>query len=242
MNGLDAAIQQWLFNGIAQNTDLFVGALRLSDTAPWIVCAVILVVFWFRGNPDNTSTVGVNRYENRQRVLITFLAMLTAFLLARSLAGWVDRQRPMEVLTLNVPIDATIWSGIVNSVSRFGGFPSDQSAFWFALAGGMFFFKRRIGFLITGVMIFFTLLRVAIGYVYPSDAIAGMCIGLMTVVILFILRKRVSWITRPTAELFEGLPVIAYPFGLIMLLDIVQRMTWTISLLAILFNVPNQAP
>lgn len=217
---------------IMGSADAFVAALWLSDYIPWMVCALVLIGLWF--NQDITPET---RTANHQRVLLIALGMVAAFLIVRPVAGAFPRLRPMEVLALPVPVAADAWSEIVDAVRGISSFPSDQSAFWFALVVGVLLWRPRVGLLLGGVMLFFGLLRIAIGYIYPTDLIAGACIGALSAVAAWAVRRPLEALLKPAAQAFEGIPMLAYPIGLLFLFDVVQRLAWTISLLSILLRV-----
>jgi undecaprenyl-diphosphatase len=228
----------FLLNGIiGSDPALFTLALQVSDRLPWLICACVLVVLWFRGETDQPETASaLTRQESRQRVLLIFLAMLLAFLAVRPLAAALHRARPMVAESLLVPIDAQVWANVVDAVRNTSPFPSDQAALWFALVAGLFIYRKRTGVIVGAIILVLCLVRIGLGYVYPSDILAGASVGVLTLTGVFVVRNWLTWITRPTAMLFEGLPAIAYPFGLLVLLDITQHMAGIIGLLAVLFN------
>lgn len=239
MVDLDRQVVLWLHQWVVSDPALFSAALWLSDYVPWVLCAIVMTMLWFAGTTDSDAPgiLRLTREESRQRVLLTFLAMFVAFMAVRPLAQLVPRERPMIGLALSAPIDPSAWQAIQDAVRETSPFPSDQSAFWFAMVAGVFLFNRRWGLVLGIVMSFFALIRISVGYVYPLDVIAGAAVGILTVAVFFLLRPWLVWVTKPVARAFDGLPMLAYPLGLLVLLDVTQRMTWTISTLATLFSV-----
>jgi membrane-associated phospholipid phosphatase len=217
---------------ITSSENLFAAALWLSDYLPWMVCALVLIALWF--SRDITPEA---RTATHQRVLLIALGMLTAFLLVRPVAAAFPRLRPMEVVALPVPVSSEVWTGIVDAVRGISSFPSDQATFWFALVVGVLLWHPRIGLLLGLVMLFFGVIRIALGYIYPTDLLAGACIGALSAIGIWRVHHALNPLIKPAAQAFEGLPMFAYPLGLLFLFDIVQRLTWTISLLSILFRV-----
>jgi membrane-associated phospholipid phosphatase len=115
-------------------------------------------------------------------------------------------------------------------------FPSSHAALWFTLIAGLWFYHWKTGLAagLTGLL--FSLLRMAAGYAYPGDLIAGACVGMLALIGLFSCRQKLVWLANLTLQLFETLPALAYPLGLLILFDMTQRMAWLFGLSAILFG------
>lgn len=80
------------------------------------------------------------------------------------------RLRPFEVLT-----------NVHQLISHAGGgsFPSGHAAFYFAVAGGLYFIDKRLGVLMLVGSLLIGVARVASGIHWPSDILGGLAIGML---------------------------------------------------------------
>jgi len=234
----DVALLTLTHKLIATNAPAFFAVLFLADRVPLVISTMVLVALWFSGQPDGTSQqpARLTQRESRQRVLLILFSMVAAFFLAQVIGDLFFRPRPLVDLPLQVPIDPQIWTSIVDQLRNDGGFPSQHAAFWFALTAGLFTFDWRAGLAAGLISLFFSALRMGLGYNYPSDTIAGACLGILTCAGIFSIRQKLAWLILPTFQFFRRNPILAYPFGLLVMIDITQRMRWLFGLLAILFG------
>lgn len=239
MSTWDAILLGWLNHLVAFDQQTFYVALFLSDRVPWVFSAVLLAGLWFVGAPDEAQPASgqLSRQESRSRVLLTVLSTVLAFIAARLLAYLAARPRPLVSFPLEAPIDPQVWEVIVNLLKGDGAFPSDYAAFWFALAAGVWTYNWKAGAAVAGVSLFFSALRVAVGYHWPSDMISGACLGVLMSLAVFWTRRRLTWLVNPTLQLFENVPVLAYPLGILLLFDMTQRMAWLFGLVATVFGI-----
>jgi undecaprenyl-diphosphatase len=222
------------FNSLsATSPQLFASALWLSDRVTWVLCALALVALWFSGRDGAPLT----RNESRQRTVVIAVGMLAAFLVAHLLSNLFPRPAPLTVLPLQAPIDVQVWRPIVAAFADSHSFPSDHAALWFGLVAALFFFNWRAGALAALISLVFAAVRVSVGFNYPLDIIAGACIGVLSMVALFAIRGRLTWLAGPITLLFEGLPAVAYPFGLLFLFDMCQGFNWIFHAATVIFGI-----
>lgn len=233
--GWDESAVLWLNHLIALKPQYFHAALFLSDVIPWILASAILVALWFaRGEQqaeqwDEEDEV----YRHRLAVLTTLIGAVLAFAAARPLAFWTARPVPLTWMPLQAPIDPTVWARVVEVFrQQHGAFPSDHAAFWGALTAGVWLVSRRWSGVVFLGVVFFSALRVALGYHYPTDMVAGFALGMMGQAIAFALRRKMSWLLNPFLMQVDARPHWAYALGLLILLDISQRMAWFFGILA----------
>ena len=235
----DETLLVWLNQLLALNQQTFFAGLFLADRVPLVLSAMVIVGLWYTGKAGNLQPQSgqLSRHDSRWRVLLIFLSTVIAFMLARWLSGLLFRPAPLLDVSLQVPIDPHIWAGIVEQFRGSGAFPSDHAAFWFALTAGLFTYNWRAGLTAGLASLFFSALRVGVGYHYPSDMVAGACLGILILVGVFSMRSKLTWVTHPTLRFFEKTSVVAYPLGLLLMLDITQRMAWLFGLLATLLGI-----
>ena len=235
----DDTLLTWLNHLVALNPQTFVVSLFLSNRVPYILSALTLVALWFQGEESLAAQRPgqLTRQESRCRVILIFVSAVLAFILARFADNLIFRPRPLVDFPLQVPLDPQAWSEIVAAFKSDNAFPSDNAAFWFALAAGLFSYNRRAGWGAVLAGLLFSLLRVGLGYSYPTDIIAGACLGILTWVGVFSIGDRLTWITHFTLQFFEKAPMLAYPLGLGLLLDITQQLRWIFAGLTILFGI-----
>ncbi len=241
MAAWDIAWVIWLNQFIAQSERLFFWALFLSDRVPWVLSSMTLIALWFAGRTPSEKIKEYNDqdpvYRQRVRVFSVLLGALLAFIVARPLAHFWARPRPFLVLPMEVPIDPTIWDEIVRILGQDGAFPSDHTAFWGAITAGVFLTSPAWGVIAFLATAFFATVRVALGYHYPTDMIAGFVLGAGAFATVYLLRHRLRWLMHPLFLLFDEQPAWAYAFSLIVLLDITQRMSWFFGIMATAFGI-----
>ncbi|NPA27368.1 MAG: phosphatase PAP2 family protein [Chloroflexi bacterium] len=234
----DYTLVQWLNHLIAQSERTFFAALFLSDRVPWVLCSAVFVALWFvhgeRMNRMDETQDPV--YRNRVVVVTILLGAALAFIAARILMALWDRPRPLAWMELQVLMPPEKWQKVVEAVGTGKAFPSDHTAFWGAVSAGLFLLSPWLGAVGTLATLFFAALRIALGYHYPTDIIAGYAIGWMGVAIAYALRDRMRWFINPILQLFDQQPAWMYGFGMLVLLDITQRFAWLFAILTILFG------
>jgi len=231
----------WLNHLVARSEGTFLVALFLSDRVPWVLSAAALVGMWFLGGDlprSEDESLESPRLRGRQQVLLVLLAAVLAFIAARPLAYLAHRPRPLvSGLPLSAPVAPEVWQAVVQALGGTMAFPSDHTAFWGALSVGIFLLDRRAGVGSVIAVLFFSALRIGLGYHYPSDVLAGWLLGFWMLAIVYLLRGRLAWLINPTLRFFDSAPVLMYPLAMLALLDITQRMAWLFGLLANLFGI-----
>ncbi|RMH00362.1 MAG: phosphatase PAP2 family protein [Chloroflexi bacterium] len=232
-------VVQLLNQIIAANQWVFIAALQLTGELLWLVNPLLFIWVWYSGASPHVQNTRSREavHANRQRVLLAFLSASVAFALARFGSGLFARPRPFVELALQVPVSDEIWQGIVAALGSTGSFPGDVAAFWFAQAVVLRGAGRGIGWLTAGIGFVFVFLRMGLGYEYPTDVIAGVCLGVLLGTAVLLARHRLNWLTRPVLMMFGRFPVIMYPLALLFLFDITQRMAWLFAIIAVLLGI-----
>ncbi len=233
--GWDEQVVLWLNQWLAQTPQRFQAALFLSDLIPWILSSAALAALWFaRGErPAEPWEEDDPVYQHRLIVVSTLLGAVLAFAAARPLAYWTARPTPLTWLPIQAPIDPEVWGRVVAVFSQQrGAFPSDHAAFWGALVAGVWLVSRRWGGVAFLGALFFSVLRIGLGYHYPTDMVAGFALGVTGQAVAYALRRRMSWLLNPFLMQVDVRPHWAYALGLLVLLDISQRLAWFFGFLA----------
>lgn len=233
----DYAVLTWLNQWVSYSDSAFFWALVLTDRLPWILVGLVLIGLWFAEGGDAALEPGEPSFERRRMVLLILLAAVLAFVAARPLAAALGRPRPLVAFPLQVRLDPAAWQGIVDALGSDGAFPSDHASFWTALSLGAWLVDRRLGLASLLGTLFFSALRVGLGYHYPSDILAGMGLGALTFALVYALRKNLAWLTNPTIQFVSSYPHWMYPLGFFILIDLTNRMAFFFGVLSTLFHI-----
>jgi membrane-associated phospholipid phosphatase len=168
MNGFDLAITSFI-NGFAHRSirfDEFVIWISTSNLLKGLVVIALVWWLWFQDGDIRSR---------REALLAGIIASFPALVLSRILSWVFFRPRPLNEtgLLLRVPYGASAadWEGV-------SSFPSDHAVFFFALATGIFFASRRVGwFIFLYISVVICLPRIFIGEHYATDILTGAAIG-----------------------------------------------------------------
>lgn len=141
-----------------------------------ILMALPLLSLWFRGKVAD---------EAKKAALLSLLSMAIALLINQIIGHLYFRQRPFAFHEVNL---------LLNKSSD-PSFPSDHSAFVFAIATMIWLKDRRIGAFALGIAFLVGISRVFVGTHYPGDILGGALIGLGSSLIVWNLRNRLDPIT-----------------------------------------------
>lgn len=166
MNRFDLSIIVF-FNKLANHSRTFDALVEYISNAEIFKGGVLMALLWwvwFRGGKQQRS--------DREAVLATLAAGVTALFAARTLALTLPfRLRPVLAL------DPTR-QGETGFFREWSSFPSDHATLFFALATGLLTISRRMG---VGALFYVATIiclpRIYLGHHYPTDLIAGGCLG-----------------------------------------------------------------
>ncbi len=83
-------------------------------------------------------------------------------------------------------------------------FPSDHTAFAFAIVAGIWPVRRKIAIALGVVGVGLALARVIAGLHYPGDVLGGAAVGVISAVIVwFVARKPIGWITALGERVYD---------------------------------------
>lgn len=172
---------------------LFLNVNELARSTPWlhspaaayatygiVVFGLLMLVGWWiaRRRPSDVMAAA----------LLTPVGMLVAFAVQQVVVVLVDEQRPYAVLP-----DVLVLISRTTDPS----FPSDHACLTGAVAAGLFFVDRRLGWVATALAVLMAATRVYVGAHWPLDVVAGLVLGaLVSTAVVLLLR-------RPVASLVE---------------------------------------
>ncbi len=211
----------------------FYQALALSDRPSWVLASMAFVGMWFVGAATAEAALSRQaRIQNRGRVVLLFGALVTSFLVARAVAALVHRVRPIGEIAVPSPIPAAEWTSIKSALAMQGAFPSDHAAMFAVVVVGLFAVNRRLGGLGLILAIGFAILRVGVGFHWPSDIAAGALIGTLAGVLALWLRGQVSAWLDPLLLWVDRRAPFTYPLLFLIAVDFSQKFIWLFGLLA----------
>ncbi|MBU4142796.1 phosphatase PAP2 family protein [Patescibacteria group bacterium] len=128
-----------------------------------VVAGLLLFWFWDKSREE--------RIKNCYLAGAAISAIILSRLVFTEIIRWIwFRPRPF--------IDHAVSSLIIHENT--GSFPSGHAAFFFALAGAVYFFNRRAGQWLFAAAILISLARVFVGVHYPLDILAGALVGIFS--------------------------------------------------------------
>ena len=176
----------------------------------------------------------MTRAESRARVMVFAAAGMAAYVTARLIAFSVNADRPFATF---LPVHGV--PGAFDGLRTFGTFPSDHAALLGALPVALLYWNRRAAWMWTVISALLVLSRVAVGFHYPSDMIAGAAIGAVFTVVAMWLFDHAALIRRPIlwiAGLFERPPVnyLLYALGALAVVEFLMHFRHVLWLMFVL--------
>ncbi len=227
-------IDHYLFhlaNGlVATSAGTFYEALEWSDKPSWFIAAAAIIAMWFYGSKEEGGK-GISLQESRRRVILIFAALVMGFVSARLCQLPFDRLRPIAEMQMQVPIDANVWQMIKDALSMQGSFPSDHGVLFAVMTIAAFMINVRLGIIALILNIAFSIMRVGVGFHYPSDILGGEVLGALYLTLLIrfggIFRKYLDMMLA----LAERFSYIFYPLAFLFMVDFTAKFTWLFTFL-----------
>ena len=180
----DTRVLLWLNHFLARHPRLFELGLFVTDKGGDVATLGTIAWLWFwrtdsAGRPDERSLQQgagsrppITREESRARLIVFAAAGMAAYVTARLIAFALDVDRPFATY---LPVRGT--PGAFEGLRTFGSFPSDHAALLGALPVALFWWNRRVAWTWTGLACLLAVVRVAVGFHYPDDMLAGAALG-----------------------------------------------------------------
>ena len=176
----------YLFHSLAGN-NLLKGGLLVA----------ILWALWFTQD-------GANEEKTRKLILVTFVGTFMGLFLTRVLVHILPfRPRPIHNMEIVFRLPHAV---VRETLDNLSAFPSDHAALFFGFATGIYLISRYLGYLVIGYCFLISfIVRVYMGYHYPTDVIAGASIG-----IFFVLVANTPFVRKYVVDKIFNLS-LAYP-------------------------------
>jgi membrane-associated phospholipid phosphatase len=224
---LDAVLLALLNHAIAAGPLHEIQFTVTDQELPDVVLAVGAVALWFtpRGNR-----------ALRDLVLLAFTSAVIVYATARVTQHFIDRPRPMLSVPMQLVIDPVTMSHVRDSVTNFGSLPSDHTALMAIAVVVAFAVNRQAAIALMIFALWASAYRIAIGFHWPSDAVAGALLGTAVTVLLLHFRKFAEPWLRRVHLLFHRRPAPAYALAFFFLVDFSQSFPLTKTLVKALFH------
>ena len=235
----------WLNHLLAQHPRLFQFALFLTDKGGDVATLGTMAWLWFWpalrvGEHSRSPRSPVTRQESRARLLVFAAAGVAAYVASRLIAFSLDVNRPFATY---LPVHGV--PGAFEGLRTFGSFPSDHAALLGALPMALWYWDRRaarIWIVLAGVL---ATARVAVGFHYPSDMIAGAAVGVAftaAAMVLYDRRGTVHRVATWIAGLFSRSPqcYVLYGLGALVVLEFAMHFSHLLGLIFMLSSAVHR--
>ncbi len=151
--------------------------------------AVIVGAYWF---------VNKDSFIARKAIILSLISgLLAREVFANIIRILWHRNRPYVTYQLN---------DLIGKTDTAGSFPSGHATAMFGISSVIFYYNRKLGWLMYTLSILTAFGRVIVGVHYPSDVFAGALIGVATgYLIIHIFDKRIEPLTRSLSALSDKL-------------------------------------
>ena len=228
-NAFDLSLLQVFNSWTGMSAYTFYSALWWSNNPAWVIAGCTLVALWFSERTENAEAVR----KRRGQVFLLFAALIVAFVMARGLGFVFERPRPLafDDLQFLAPIDPVVWAEIRGALKMQGAFPSDHGAMFAVITVGVFLVNIWLGFLALAVNLFFPILRIGIGFHWPTDMLVGELIGVAAAFALLQIQPYIQALIDWILGLWDRFAYLAYPLAFLLLLDFTQKFSGLFTVL-----------
>lgn len=239
MNFVDSSIITY-FNSFAQTSryfDLLLWEISENHLLKGAVPITILWFLWFNNKKENNK---ITSSTAREQVTTTLFSCMISIIVGRVLALTLPfRPRPIANIGLHFVIPHGINHRLFSSLSSF---PSDHATFMLSLATGIWLMSKRAGiatFLYVTVVVM--LPRIYLGLHYPTDIIAGACIGVIIALILHKNKTIGNLVIKPLIIWSEKSPALFYTLFFLSMYEIASMFDDIRSLYSITYQFIQQS-
>ena len=167
-------------NDFAISTPWLHGPMEAFATYGIVLFAALVVLGWWLARDRDSRTMAA--------ALITPGAAIVALAIQQVVVRLVDEGRPYALLP-----DTLVLIARTTDPS----FPSDHACVTGAVAAGLFFVDRRLGWTTAAAALVMAVARVYVGAHWPLDVVAGLAVGAgISILLMLVLRPPVAGLVR----------------------------------------------
>ena len=193
-----SALQMMLFN---------------ADLAEMVLVAALVVV-WSIGRIRS-----IGRAELQRLAILACATFAPTYVVCRILQHLGHRTRPIVDVPLERFVSPEVWAMMQKGWTGFGSFPSDHAALSALAATIAFSIDRRAGWVLTIFGAYTAMVRVAIGYHWPSDVVGGFIVGIAVGCAALLAAPRLRPLLDRVRGSFDRRPWLAYPLAVAFLAE-----------------------
>jgi undecaprenyl-diphosphatase len=232
-NNFDYWVLQQLNHWVASSTFLSSQAIFLNDSGfSELLIASSIVALWFSENSKTARPIK----KNRHRVLLMVFALVPTYILARLIQSIFHRPRPMITVPLEIPKNLESWNSVRNVFSHWGSFPSDHEALLFIFITVAFTIDKRLGIISFFFSIYYGLLRISFGYLWPSDVIGGALLGFFVTLSILSIKALLKNVLEYLLLQFKRYPAKLYTISFLLLSDFSQSFSYLKKIFSLVFH------
>jgi len=229
---LDYWILERLNHWVAESTFLSGQAVFFNDSGfSELIIASSLVALWF------FDAKVVRTLKIRQRVLLMVFALVPTYIFARLSQSIFHRARPIISVPLKLPKNLELWHSNRTSFSHYwGSFPSDHEALLFIFSIVVFTINKRWGILSLLFSVYYGVMRISVGYLWPSDVIGGALLGSLVIILLLSIKSLLANVLEHLLIQFKRYPAQLYTVSFLFLSDFQQNFLYLKKIFAVVFH------
>ncbi|MBV8886188.1 MAG: phosphatase PAP2 family protein [Chroococcidiopsidaceae cyanobacterium CP_BM_RX_35] len=230
---LDYWILHQLNHWVTSSSFLTEQAVFLNDSGfSELLIALVLVALWFLKGAEADRNAKI-----RQRILLMFFALVPTYILARLLQSLVHRSRPIINVSLAIPKNLELWhSGQASFSHYWGSFPSDHEALFFIFTIGFFTINKQLGIWSFLFSLYYGVMRVSVGYLWPSDILGGAVLGSLIILLMLSSKPLLSNASEYLLLQFKLYPAWLYTVSFLFLSDFQQNFLLLKSFFSLVFH------
>jgi membrane-associated phospholipid phosphatase len=212
----DARLLLWLNHALAAHPRLYLVGLFVTDKASDLALGLTALVLWFwpyrltawrDREPEAGMSITGARRASRARLITFGAGGMGAYVIARLIAAELDRPRPFASY---LPVEGP--PGAFEGLRTFGTFPSDHAALLAAVPVAFACWSAALGWGWAAAAVALAAVRIAVGFHYPLDILAGAVIGVVCTAMAMAAFDRRGIVYALTARVADGFerPPLAY--------------------------------
>ncbi len=142
--------------------------------------SLVLCWLWFVGSPGllPKRPGGILNLHARYMAIGAIMSMPVLFIGSQLMQRAIERPRPLHVEgLLTIPVPPQLWQEVMASFPPATAFPSDHAIVIGLLLSCVWRISRLMSMAVGSILFIPLVLRIALGFHWPSDVLAGLMIG-----------------------------------------------------------------